>query len=112
MKAVDSDKELLQNNIMQAVRKCQTLKVGNHKINSSFKITTHGFLDFTDNKYEDGSHSYRMDSTITIKNIDGDIIEERCDIHFDAAIKGTDAEIINGLIIADKNIIPIIFFEH
>jgi hypothetical protein len=108
MEAVNSDKDLLQINIMQAIQKCQTLKVGNRNINSSFKITTHRFLDFTDNKYEDGSHSYKMDSTIRIENSDG-YIEDNCEIHFDAAIKGTDAEIINGLIIADKDFIPINF---
>jgi len=94
---------------MQAVQKCQILKVGNRDIYSSFKITTYKFYDFTDDKYEDGSHSYRMDSIITIENNDGDIIEERCDIHFDAEVKGTDAEIKHGIIIAERNIIPIDF---
>ncbi len=49
-----------------------------------------------------------MSASVEIKNKDGDSIEEEgCDIHFDARIDGTDIEIINRLIIVDRNIIPI-----
>lgn len=66
------------------------------------------FNDLTEDKYQDGIHSYNMDCTIKIDN-NRDSIEERCDIHFDAEIKGTDAEIINGIVFADRDFIPFNF---
>lgn len=106
MKTKDSEKDLLKDNLKKAVKNCQKLKVGNHQLEYSFKLSLHDFTDFTDDKYEDGRHSYRMNSSIKIENKDGDIIEESCEIHFDARIDGTKVEIENDLIIADRNIIP------
>ncbi len=108
MKTIDSEKALLKEKLKKAVRGCQEIMVGSRKLSSSFKLTPKDFLDFTDDKYVDGSHSYKMSASVEIKNKDGDSIEEEgCDIHFDARIDGTDIEIINRLIIVDRNIIPI-----
>ena len=97
---------LLKENLKTAVRNCQILKVGHRQLESSFKLSLYDFTDFTDDKYEDGSHSYKMNSSIKIENKDGDTIEKQCEIHFDARIDGTNVEIEHGLIIAERNIIP------
>ena len=109
MKNVDSEKELLQENLKQAVRNCKELKIGNRKLSSSFRITIHSFVDFTEEKYEDGTHSFNIDTTIKIENKRGESIEERSNIHFDARIEGTKVEIVNGIIFTDKDFIPYIF---
>lgn len=106
---MDSEKEQLKANLKEAVRNCQEMKVGKHKLNkldSSFKITLYNFLDFTEDKYKDGNHSYKLDACVEISNKNGLTREERCEIHFDARIDGTVVEIENDLIIVDKNIIP------
>lgn len=108
MESNDSEKTALQDNLIQAVKDCPLLKVGSRKLeSSSFRIMPQLFLDFTEDKYEDGIHSYRMGASIKVINNDGDYIEEQCDIHFDAQIVGTDVDILNGLVIAERNIIPL-----
>jgi hypothetical protein len=106
METMNSREELLENNLKTAVKNCQLLKVCSRTIDSSFMITPIRYLDFTADKYIDGCHSYKMDALVKISNKIGDVYEERCDIHFDAQINGTDVEIENGMIIVDKNIIP------
>lgn len=103
MKANDSDKKQLRDNLTNAVCNCKQLKIGYRNLDSSFTIVAHSFLDFTTEKYEDGKHSYRMDVTIKIENKSGEYIEERCDIHFDAQIEGTKAIIEHGIVIVDKD---------
>lgn len=103
MKAIDSDKKQLYDNLIKAVCNCQKLKIGHRNLDSSFTIVAHSFLDFTDEKYEDGSHSYRMDATIKIEDKNGGYIEESCDIHFEAQIDGTKAIIEHGIVIVDKD---------
>lgn len=106
MTGIESDKEKLRDNLKQAVRNCKKLKIGHRVFNTSFCITTHSFLDFTEEKYEDGIHSYKIDSTVSIKDINGNELEERCDIHFDAHIIETNAIIMNGMVFADRDFIP------
>lgn len=106
MKANDSEKTTLQDNLKQAVKECPKLKADNRQLTSSFEISPLIFLDFTDDKYEDGLHSYRMDTLIKIINKNGDYYEEKCVIHFDARIKGTDVEIVNEMVIGENIIIP------
>ena len=107
MVANDSEKKLLQDNLMQAVKNCSKLMIGNRQLTSSFKITLCNFLDFIEDKYKDGVHSYRMDSSIKITKDNGENFEESCNIHFDAEIKGTDVEIKNGLVTAERDFIPL-----
>ncbi len=110
MNTNNSEKERLQNNLMQAVRNCPKLKVGSRLLDSSFKIIPLQFLDFTEDKYEDGTHSYRMGASIKITYDKGEEIlkiEIPCDIHFDARINGTDVDIEYGMIIAEGNILPL-----
>ena len=109
MKKADSEKERLKDNLKQSVRNCKVLKVGGRKLDSFFTITIHSFVDFTEEKYEDGTHSFKIDTTIKIENKRGESIEERSDIHFDARIEGTKVEIVNGIIFTDKDFIPYIF---
>lgn len=106
MNTAESEKEQLRNNLKLAVRNCKTLKIGNRQINSSFKIKPLGFLDFTEEKYKDGLHPFRMDSSIEIINNDGDKIEDSCTIIFYACIKGVNVEIENNLITTEENLIP------
>lgn len=106
MNTPESEKEQLRNNLKQAVRDCQAIKIDNRQINSLFKIRPLGFLDFTEEKYKDGVHPIRMDSSIEIINNDGDKIEDSCTISFYARIEGTNVEIENHLIIAEQNCIP------
>ena len=106
MNTLESEREQLRNNLKQAVRNCQTIKIGNRLINSSFKIKPLGFLDFTEEKYKDGIHLFRMESSIEIINNDGDKIEDTCTISFYARIKGINVEIYNNLITTEGNLIP------
>lgn len=106
---INSEKEQLRSNLKNAVCNCKKLKIGNHCLESSFVIKVNSFNDLTEDKYQDGIHSYNMDCSIKINNNKGDSIEERCDIHFDAQIKGTDVDIINGTVFADRVFIPFNF---
>ena len=109
MKTLDSEKAQLKANLKDAVMNCQVLKVGRRTFNkqtSPFNISHYNYLDFTEEKYQDGGHSYRLDAYIEITNKNGEIIGERCDIHFYARIDGANVEIENDLIIVEKNIIP------
>jgi hypothetical protein len=106
MKANDSEKTTLQDNLKQAVKECPKLKINNRQLTSSFKISPRTFLDFTDDKYEDGLHSYRMDTSIKTIAKNGEEHEEKCEIHFDAHIKGTDVEIVNEMVIGENFFIP------
>lgn len=106
MKSNDSEKTTLQDNLKQAVKECPRLKINNRQLTSSFMISPRAFLDLTDDKYEDGLHSYRMDTIIRIIYLNGDLHEEKCEIHFDAHIKGTDVEIVNDMVIGENSFIP------
>ena len=106
---INSEKEQLQDNLKNAVCNCEKLKIGKYCLKSSFAIKVHSFKNLTDEKYEDGKHLYKIDCTIDISNNKGEYIEERCGIHFDAQIRGTDVKIINGTVLADKDFIPFTF---
>ena len=108
---INSEKEQLRSNLKSAVCNCKKLKIGNHCLKSSFVIKVNLLNDLTEDKYQDGIHSYNMDCSIKINNNKGDCIEERCDIHFDAQIKGTDVDIVNGIVIVDRNFIPYNFLN-
>lgn len=101
MDAHDSEKEQLRNNLKQAVINSKMLKIGSRQLHSLFKIKPSSFLDFTEGKYKDGVHTFRMNSSVEITNNNGDIIENPCVIHFDARIEGINVEIENNLIIAE-----------
>lgn len=106
METNESQKVVLKNNLVQAVKTCGKLKVGSHLLNSSFTITNLSLLDFTENKFEDGEHAYEMDANVELKSKDGNSIQNHCKIHFCAQIKGTDVEIEHGMIIADGFSVP------
>lgn len=112
MKSVDSEKELLLENLKHAVLNCPKLKIGRRELKSFFTITIHSVIDLTEDKYKDGTHSFNMDTTIKIDNKRGESVEEPCDIHFNARIEGTKAEIENGIVFADKDFIPFINSVH
>ena len=107
MNSKDFDRKILQANLLKAVRCCKGLKTGRRIINSSFTINPYALVDLTDEKYEDGIHSYIIDSMVIIENNCGEKVEERCELHFDAEIEGTDVNIVNGMVIALKDIVPL-----
>lgn len=106
MDAHDSEKEQLRKNLKQAVINSKMLKIGSRQLHSSFKIKPSSFLDFTEEKYKDGVHPFRMGSTIEIINRIGESLQSHCNIHFDARIEETKVEIVNNLIIAEQDLIP------
>jgi len=106
MKDNKLEKELLLSNLKKAVIKCTKLKIGSRPLVSSFSITPKSFLDFTEEKYKDGIHSFRMDAYVEIANNDGDSISDNCTIHFSAQIEGTDVEIVDELVVGENCFIP------
>ena len=106
MKTNDTDKEILKENLKKAVVSCPKLKFGNCTLKSSFfTIKNLHFLDFTEEKFIDGTHSFTASSSVDIiKKDDGDVITKSCELHFNAEIKGNTICIQNGIIITDINV--------
>lgn len=107
METKEFEKTLLQDNLKQAVRNCKVLKVDHRQLSASFRITSLSFLDFTEDKFKNGIHSYRMDSSIEITSKNSDVIETNCVIRFDASITGTDVQLISDMVIAENFAIPL-----
>lgn len=102
-----AQKRNLESNLMRAVKECRTLVVDSLRLKTSFSVTPQNFLDLTEEKYEDGIHSYRINTLIKIKKDDDDEFESNVIVHFDAHIKGTDVVIENDVIIADQAFFPL-----
>ena len=104
MKECDKEKEIIKKNLAQAVINCKKLKFTNCSIESSFKVVFKSFLDFTEGKYYDGEHPFRVDVSIEITNSYGKRIEPST-ASYTAFINGTDVTIENETLNIDKNII-------
>lgn len=103
MKGCDSEKKLIKQNLAQAVVNCKKLKFTNCTIETGFKIVFKNFLDFKDEKYIDGEHSYKVDVSIEITYPNGDKIEKPSSACFTAIINGTVVTIANETLIIDQN---------
>ena len=103
MKSDVQEKELLLNNLKQAVKSCGILKIGKKELKEGFVVKIEQILDLTDEKYTDGKHSFRMDASVKVKDKNHEEHDERCEIHFSATVKGTDVTIEDDMLIVDGN---------